>query len=66
VTGTPEPRGVISRIVMTSLGLLVAAVALTLVFDLLSRIWLWLGLTAVLSAAVAVAVWVIRRRRNRW
>jgi hypothetical protein len=66
VTGTPEPRGAISRIVMASLGLLVAAVALTLAFDLLSKIWLWLALTAALSAAVAVAVWVIRRRRNRW
>jgi membrane protein YdbS with pleckstrin-like domain len=65
VTGNQEPRGLVSRLVMTSLGLLVAAVALTLAFDLLTRIWPWLALIAVLSGVVTVAIWITRRHR-RW
>lgn len=65
MNGAPE-RSVISRIVMGSLGLLVAAVALSLAFDLLTRIWPWLVGIAGLSGAVAVVVWIARRRRQRW
>jgi hypothetical protein len=50
---------------MASLGLLIAAIALTLAFDLLGRIWPWLVFTAAAFGLVAVVVWIIRRRR-RW
>jgi tetrahydromethanopterin S-methyltransferase subunit E len=66
VRSAPEPKSLLSRFVGASLLALVAAIALTLAFDLLTKIWLWLLLTVVLGALVAVVVWVVRRRRDRW
>ncbi len=65
MNGAPE-RSIISRIVMGSLGLLVATIALSLALELLTKIWPWLVGIAILSGAVAVVGWVIRRRRQRW
>ena len=63
---SPEPKTLISRFVTACVLFLVAAVALTLAFDLLARIWLWLVLIAVLAGVVAVVIWIARRRQNRW
>ena len=63
---SPEPKTLISRFVTACFLFLVAVVALTLAFDLLAKIWLWLVLIAGLAGVVAVAIWIVRRRQNRW
>ena len=66
MTVSPEPKTLISRLVTACVLFLVAAVALTLAFDLLARIWLWLVLIAVLAGVVAAVIWIVRRRPSRW
>ena len=66
MTGTPEPRNLMSRFVTACVLFLVAVVALTLALDLLSRIWLWVALIAGLVGLVAVVIWIVRRRQDRW
>jgi hypothetical protein len=65
VSSSPEPRGLLTRIVSGSLLLLVAVVALSIALDLLSRIWVWLLLIAVAGSVVTFVIW-LRRRRDRW
>ena len=63
---SPEPKTLISRFVTACVLFLVAVVALMLAFDLLAKIWLWLVLIAVVAGVIAVALWIVRRRQNRW
>jgi uncharacterized membrane protein len=66
VTTSPEPRSLLSKFVTACVLFLVAVVALTLAFDLLTRIWYWLVLIAGLVGVVAVVIWIVRRRQNHW
>jgi hypothetical protein len=66
VTTSPEPRNLLSKFVTACVLFLVAVVALTLAFDLLARIWLWLVLIAAGVGVVAVVLWIVRRRQNHW
>lgn len=66
MTNGTEPRSLISRFLGVCFLLLAAAIALTLALDLLAKIWVWLLLLAVLGALIAGAVWLARRRRDRW
>jgi len=66
VNTSPEPKTLISRFVTACVLFLVAVVALMLAFDLLAKIWLWLVLIAVVAGVIAVALWIVRRRQNRW
>ncbi len=66
MSASPEPKSLLSRFVTACAWFLVAAVALTLAFDLLARIWMWLILIAGLAGVGAAAIWILRRRQNRW
>lgn len=66
MTASSDPQSMISKFVTACLLILVGVVALTLALDLLAKIWPWLVLIAALVGAVAVAIWIVRHRQNRW
>lgn len=66
MTTSPEPRSLLSKFVTACVLFLVAAVALTVAFDLLAKIWYWLVLIAAGVGVVAVVIWIVRRRQNHW